>query len=166
MQKYLALILVTSFLSCSYDREKESKSIKTTTDNDWKNVTTITWEDLEYETKEVWSDEYEAICLMPVFSKEQFKLNGDTIKLRGSLMYFFDMYIFTSDIVSKADCYSGEEHLIPDQRFGHKVEIIDTNNINIYNKCFTDFTMIGILHMQDTSFDELEYSLELIKILD
>ncbi|CAG5079963.1 hypothetical protein [Parvicella tangerina] len=163
MHRYLILILVAFFLSCSYDKE-ESKSIKTTTDNDWKNVTTITWEDLGLETEEVWSEEHAAFYLKNKFSEAQIQLNLDTIRISGILYCSKNYNVITDQISKGTACTSGEELEFFNTYKGHFIDIIDSNNLSTNDYCSKNITITGVLHLKEDTILDTYYAIDLLHI--
>lgn len=80
----------------------------------------ITWEDLECDIEEVWSDEFNAVYMKPNFDGTQKALNGENVSLYGYI-YLIDMmdsihpyYVCTNKELNLNHCRMGisEEHIL------------------------------------------------------
>lgn len=128
--------------------------------------TLLGWEELQLETVELWSEEFEAIYEHPIFSDFQKGLHEDTVALLGKLTCIHNIYIFSNPEANTNSCVAGFQHFYFPLEHGQIIEIKDSSGYEVHKYCDEQFTIIGVLHLQDTSILELEYSLDIIEIVE
>jgi hypothetical protein len=120
----------------------------------------ITWEDLKFDSlTELWSDEYQAIYMVPNFNNKTKKLNGERISITG---YFITVGVLSDYyILSKVEIFGNQlfnnDH--PDQRVDIIMHMDQPPSLN------EKVTINGILTLNKDDILQLNYILKDAKIV-
>ncbi len=127
----------------------------------------ITWENLDCEFKEVWSEEYQSIYMCPIFPKEVKGLDGERVEIEGVLTIvdaLADYYVVGKKMVGFG-CGTGSD---PDKYTSDPRELLELEfkEVPVNLKHGQKIKVQGVIRLNEDDILHLVYIIEDAEIVE